>query len=299
MLEMGTRDRIMGDCTKVMPNEIYSSAKKKALNKLNSNDLILEALEAESDMDHPVSVKSFKHKKQFKPKISSTCPSLPRIHYAFDCAAEYTTLTQDHDRKSLEETPNEMAKRLQNRMDKREFNEDFTDVEIVDDIGITIMYDVVLNDIIDMEDELIKVGTFYIKKQEFVMDSELKEPEPSIDRSEVCMNLLMFETQFQFAKMKLVELYIEVYDHTCDIVEQQRLIQTIVDLMSRRPRMNSQSTYFIDSYKAEIDCLEKRTDLLREVIDMQMRTENAASKDVENHLEGKYRMINDHANKKW
>lgn len=79
-------------------------------------------------------------------------------------------------------------------MDKREFNEDFTDVEIVDDIGITIMYDVVLNDIIDMEDELIKVGTFYIKKQEFVMDSELKEPEPSIDRSEVCMNLLMFET---------------------------------------------------------------------------------------------------------
>lgn len=30
-----------------------------------------------------------------------------------------------------------------------------------------------------------------------------------------------------------------------------------------------------------------------------MRTENAASKDVENHLEGKYRMINDHANKKW
>lgn len=63
MLEMGTRDRIMGDCTKVMPNEIYSSAKKKALNKLNSNDLILEALEAESDMDHPVSVKSFKHKK--------------------------------------------------------------------------------------------------------------------------------------------------------------------------------------------------------------------------------------------
>ena len=44
----------------------------------------------------------------------------------------------------------------------------------------------------------------------------------------------------------------EAYEHITDPLEQQRLMQIITDLMARRPRLNLQATYFIDSYTAEI-----------------------------------------------
>ena len=34
-------------------------------------------------------------------------------------------------------------------------------------------------------------------------------------------------------------------------------MQTIVDLMARRPRLNLDGRYFISSYEAEIKCMEK------------------------------------------
>lgn len=49
----------------------------------------------------------------------------------------------------------------------------------------------------------------------------------------------------------------ECYEHVSDPLEQQRLMQVITDLMARRPRLNMQANYFLDSYDAEFRCLEK------------------------------------------
>jgi len=48
----------------------------------------------------------------------------------------------------------------------------------------------------------------------------------------------------------------ECYEHITDPLEQQKLMQIITNIMSRRPRLNLTANYFKDSYKAESACLD-------------------------------------------
>jgi len=263
------------------------------------NDLLLEALEAESDIDHFVSIKGFKHKKMFKPKITASSPCLPKLHIAFEGVTQHFPVSEEDDCNNSGELPSEKAKRLRGRIYKREINSDFTDVKIVDEEGISIMYDASLHDLVSLEEELIKVGTFYIQKQEYLIDVEVKEPVFSIDRGAVWLELLEHEHKFQFAKIRLVEEFMEVYEHTYDIVEQQRLLQIIVDIMAKRPRLNVDSTHFIDSYKSDIKYIDAMRELINEVVRDQKNRERNISNDIKEHLELKYRKINEHINRKW
>jgi hypothetical protein len=82
----------------------------------------------------------------------------------------------------------------------------------------------------------------------------------------VTSNLLKYELDFQFKKVQLTELYMQCYEHICDPLEQQRLMQIIVDLIARRPRLALDALYFRDSYKAELDCLDANIELLSTII---------------------------------
>ncbi len=53
-----------------------------------------------------------------------------------------------------------------------------------------------------------------------------------------------------------------------DLLEQQRLIQLIVDLMALRPRLNLNGTHFKDSYKVEVEQLTLKNEIIREVMRM-------------------------------
>ena len=128
------------------------------------------------------------------------------------------------------------------------------------------MYDTSLHDLVYIEEELIKIRIFYIQKQEYLIDIEVKEFVFSIDRGAVWLELLENEHKFQFAKIRLVEEFMEVYEHTCDIVEQQRIMQIIVDIIAKRPRLNIDSTHFIDSYKSEIKCIDTMRELISEIV---------------------------------
>ena len=79
---------------------------------------------------------------------------------------------------------------------------------------------------------------------------------PSVDRLGILREALYWEELYQKAKLQLALQYMECYDHTCDSLEQQRLIQIVVDLLAKRPRMNLAANHFKDSYRAEIDALE-------------------------------------------
>ena len=63
------------------------------------------------------------------------------------------------------------------------------------------------------------------------------------------------EADFQYEKVKLVQVYMECYEHVTDPVEQQKLMQIVTDIMARRPRLNLNANYFVDAYDAEIKCL--------------------------------------------
>jgi hypothetical protein len=161
------------------------------------------------------------------------------------------------------------------------------------------MYDTSLHDMVSLENELIKIGTFYIRKQEYLIDVEIKEPMSSIDRGAISAQVLEYEHKFQFAKIRLIEEFMKIYEHTIDIVEQQRLVQIMVDVMAKRPRLNTDSTHFVDSYKAEIDYFNSLREFINEISREQMRREKIISDDIKEHLELKYRKVNEHVNRKW
>lgn len=207
---MSSRDRLNLNCIIVSPKDTHS----KLLRKATMNDLLLEALEGESDIDHFISIKGFKHKKMFKPIITASSPCLPKLHTAFEGVSQHYPASEEDDSNNSGELPSEKAKRLRGRICKREFTADFFDVKIVDEEGVSIMYDAALHDLVSLEEELIKIGTFYIQKQEYIVDIEIKDPVFSIDRGAVCSDLLEFECKFQFAKIKVVEQFMEAYEHT-------------------------------------------------------------------------------------
>ena len=103
----------------------------------------------------------------------------------------------------------------------------------------------------DLEEELLRIGSYFMSKHEFLLNSEGEKPYPLVDRITLLEDLLDNERDFQFDKVVLVENYMECYEHISDPLEAQRLIQIITDLMAQRPRLNTNSTYFKDSYTAE------------------------------------------------
>lgn len=115
MMEMGSRDRLNLNCTLVSPKDISTNS-KKLLRKTTMNDLLLEALEAESEIDHFVSIKGFKHKKMFKPKITASSPCLPKLHIAYEGITVHYPISEEDDDNSSGELPSEKAKRLRGRI---------------------------------------------------------------------------------------------------------------------------------------------------------------------------------------
>jgi hypothetical protein len=77
------------------------------------------------------------------------------------------------------------------------------------------------------------------------------------------------------------------------------MIQIIVDLMAARPRLNLQSTHFTDSYLAETALIKLQTELMRELIRMQMQNEFETNNSIREYLEKTYRLVMDQSDAKW
>lgn len=64
------------------------------------------------------------------------------------------------------------------------------DVLVTDEHGFKVIYQESLNDIIDLEEELLKIGTYYINQHEYVYDTDQQEPVNAIDRGELALHLM-------------------------------------------------------------------------------------------------------------
>jgi hypothetical protein len=76
----------------------------------------------------------------------------------------------DRDEKTKGKSISERSIKLMGRIEFIELNEDLQEVYIKDDFGIYIMYDCVLQDMKWLEDELCKIGTFFMHKSEVLLD---------------------------------------------------------------------------------------------------------------------------------
>lgn len=64
--------------------------------------------------------------------------------------------------------------------------------------------------------------------------------------------------------------------------------------MARRPRLNLSGTYFKDSYLADIECLNVKTKLIRDVVNQIIKDEQKANNSTKEYIEKAYRLLNDH-----
>ena len=143
-------------------------------------------------------------------------------------------------------------------------------IRVLDEHGIQVVYREALNDLLLLEEELVKAGSHYLNKAE--LDRHLTQrnhPSSMLDRAEVCLHLFENEVAYQMKKVSIVEEYLKAYEHVCDPLEALRLLQIIVDTMAMRPRLNLDASYFLDSYKCEIDALSERYELVSEVFRFQ------------------------------
>lgn len=82
------------------------------------------------------------------------------------------------------------------RVDHIEIEEAKQEVYVKDDFGIYVMYDCVLQDMKDLEEEILKIASYYIGKHEFLINTETEKPYPVIDRLTLLEDLLGKELDF-------------------------------------------------------------------------------------------------------
>jgi len=90
-----------------------------------------------------------------------------------------------------------------NAIDEHRFDEAAKEVLVADDYGMLVMYDASLDDMLALDEELLKIGTYYTRKCEDEFDFKALEF-PFVDRFDVLKDLLESEFEFQFAKAKVV-----------------------------------------------------------------------------------------------
>ncbi|KAI8813737.1 hypothetical protein BJ742DRAFT_377219 [Cladochytrium replicatum] len=84
----------------------------------------------------------------------------------------------------------------------------------------------------------------------------------SLDRSQILLELYQCEVQFQFAKIELANIYMDLFEHSCDRSTIENIGQKLVNLCSLRPNINFGNTYFSFDYNLHCKALEAQADLV-------------------------------------
>ena len=115
-----------------------------------------------------VTLKSYKYDGKFNPKTTSTCPMVPKHHRTFGRPNLYETVSQEMDRKS---NPSHRISEMESLIVKKDrivVDDRKKEVTIYNEFGQKIMYEEALNDMVELEEEMIKLGSYFINKHEYI-----------------------------------------------------------------------------------------------------------------------------------
>ena len=138
-------------------------------------------------------MKRLKFKGRFNNRIFPTCPVVPRFHSTFGEPIDFQPINVEMERVGSIKHATDEGVKLMGRVDAVEVDIKSQEVYIKDDFGIYIMYDCAMQDMKDLEDELLKVGSYYIGKHESLVNTENEKPYPVIDRLTLIEDLLLCE----------------------------------------------------------------------------------------------------------
>jgi len=257
-------------------------------------------LDEDEDIATLVDIKRWKYRGQYINRFLDTCPQPLTIDCRNDRPFEEADYVSGHGLlRQTKKHISEQSKAYLNRVDTYRINEELREIEVIDDFGISIMYDASIMDMITFEQELAQIGTHFIKKTELDFDFE-KFEYGLIDRVEVLYDLMEYESKYQFLKAQVVLAYLDALEHSCDILAQQRLMQVIVDIMAWRPRLDLQrSWYFAQSYRAEINYLEALLKLIQTAIHFQMSNEKKENQQIRDYLNLSFKMADNYKQMTW
>ena len=94
---------------------------------------------------------------------------------------------------------------------------------------VLIMYDIALQDMTQLEDELLNVSSLFIKHRSDVVDAddELKTSALELDRLRVLEDIYHYEFAFCEKKRQLMDSYLEAYEHAESPQDQKNLAQIV------------------------------------------------------------------------
>ncbi|XP_034531399.1 coiled-coil domain-containing protein 162 [Notolabrus celidotus] len=145
-----------------------------------------------------------------------------------------------------------------------------------DQTGLYIVYDVALKDLTELENELLLISSHFIHRDGKKRAGNTERAGihswagTEIDRVAVLLDLWTCETEFLESKVQLLNCYFEAYQHTAGTEEKFALARVITDIMHSRPHLDLNQDYFVEVYRAEIDCLQIHQQLIRNILDNQI-----------------------------
>ena len=114
------------------------------------------------ERNHPISIKGYKYKGQFNSHVSSTCPCMPKFHCAFGKPRHFEGEVEQKENQNRGYNYDKQSRKYLGTKDRVEIDEFNKDVVVYDEYGIKIIYEESLSDMLEIEEELLKIGTYYI-----------------------------------------------------------------------------------------------------------------------------------------
>ena len=188
-----------------------------------------------------VTLRKFKHKGKLNLRQLGSCPVLARIHAATDAQTEERQWSENWIEEKLGKDAR--VRQLGGRMDRVFFTNDQV-AHVVDDFRVNVFYDIALQDMVLLEEELLRVGSHYITQHEVFAAMQGRPARATIDRAALVETLLLSEADYYLEKVKLIQTLLDVYENVCDPHEQMRVIQRVTDVMATRPLLDLEASYF-------------------------------------------------------
>eukprot|EP00045_Choanoeca_perplexa_P017677 m.261627 g.261627 ORF g.261627 m.261627 type:complete len:2130 (+) comp17602_c0_seq2:143-6532(+) len=88
----------------------------------------------------------------------------------------------------------------------------------------------------------------------------------NIDRGAVLLDLWLWEVSFLREKQRLLSCMLTAYELTVDARQRQTLLQSMVDLLYRRPLYDLEAEYFVESFHIDTQSLRRQRQLYLDII---------------------------------
>ena len=75
-----------------------------------------------------------------------------------------------------------------------------------------------------------------------------------------------------FCFLQLLDCYFETYQHAAGTEQRFALVRVITGFMHSRPQLDLDQDYFVQVYRAEMDCLRSHQQLIKDILDNPVKT---------------------------